>query len=62
MEKVDIIAIALCIVIIIFSVYIAYLKEDIKFCIHMIARQQNVIEDLAKTLETNNILFDKQYE
>lgn len=62
MEKIDILAIALCIITIIFSVYIAYLKEGINFCIHMIARQQNVIEGLAKALETNNTLMNKQCE
>lgn len=62
MEKVDILAIALCIVVVIFTIYIAYLKEGINFCIRMIASQQNVIEDLAKALETNNVLMDKQYE
>lgn len=60
MEKIDILAIALCVVIIIFTVYIAYLKEGINFCIHMIARQQNVIEGLEKALENSNVLFDKQ--
>ena len=59
MEKIDILAIALCIVVIIFAVYIAYLKEGINFCLHMIARQQNAIEGLAKALENNNVLFNK---
>lgn len=62
MEKIDILAIALCIVIIVFTIYIAYLKEGINFCIQMIARQQNAIESLVKALENNNILFDKQCE
>ena len=62
MEKIDILAIALCIVIIIFTIYIAYLKEGINFCIEMIARQQNAIEGLAKVLENNNVLFNKQCE
>ena len=62
MEKIDILAIALCIVIVIFAGYIAYLKAGIKFCIQMLACQHNVIENLAKALENNNKLFDKQCE
>lgn len=48
MEKIDILAIALCIVIVIFAGYIAYLKAGINFCIQMLARQHNAIETLAK--------------
>lgn len=62
MEKIDILAIALCIVIIIFAGYIAYLKAGIKFCIEILACQHNAIENLAKVLENNNKLFDKQSE
>lgn len=62
MEKVDILAIALCIVIVIFAGYIAYLKAGIKFCIQMLACQHNAIENLSKALENNNELFNKQCE
>lgn len=62
MEKIDILAIALCIVVVIFAGYIAYLKAGITFCIQMIASQQNAIEGLAKALENNNVLFNKQCE
>lgn len=62
MEKIDILAIALCIVIVIFAGYIAYLKAGIKFCIQMLACQHNIIENLSKALENNNKLFDKQCE
>lgn len=62
MEKIDILAIALCIVIVIFAGYIAYLKAGINFCIQMLAHQHNAIENLAKALENNNKLFDKQCE
>ena len=62
MEKTDILAIGLCIAIIIFTIYIAYLKEGINFCIEIIASQQNAIEGLIKALENNNALFDKQCE
>lgn len=62
MEKIDILAIALCIIVVIFAGYIAYLKEGINFCLHMIARQQNAIEGLTKAIENNNVLMDKQCE
>lgn len=62
MEKIDILAIALCFVTIIVSAYIAYLKSAIKFCIEMLAYQHNAIENLAEALENNNKLFDKQCE
>lgn len=62
MEKIDILAIALCIVIVIFAGYIAYLKAGIKFCIEMLACQHKAIENLAKVLENNNELLDKQNE
>ena len=62
MEKIDILAIALCVVIIIFAGYIAYLKGGIKFCVEMLAHQHNVIENLVKALENNNELFNKQCE
>lgn len=62
MEKIDILAIALCIVIVIFAGYIAYLKAGIKFCIQMLACQHNAIETLTKALENNNELLNKQCE
>lgn len=62
MEKIDLLAIALCVVIVIFAGYIAYLKAGIKFCIEILASQHNAIETLAKALENNNKLLDKQCE
>lgn len=62
MEKIDLLAIALCVVIIIFAGYIAYLKAGIKFCIQTLAHQHNLIEKLMKALENNNELFNKQCE
>lgn len=62
MEKIDVLAIALCIVVIIFAAYIAYLKAGITFCIQILASQDNIIESLVKALENNNKLFDKQSE
>lgn len=62
MEKVDILTIALCIVIIIFVAYIAYLKAGITFCIQMIVHQQHIVEGLSKSLENNNVLLNKQRE
>lgn len=62
MEKIDILAITLCIVIIIFAGYIAYLKAGIEFCIQTLAHQHHVIENLTEVLEKNNVLFDKQCE
>lgn len=62
MEKIDILAIALCVAVVIFTVYITYLKEGINFCVEMLACQHNIIENLTKALENNNKLFDKQCE
>ena len=62
MEKIDILAIALCIVIVIFAGYIVYLKASIKFCIQVLACQHNAIKTLVKALENNNELLDKQCE
>ena len=70
MEKIDLLAIALCIIIVIFAGYIAYLKAGINFILENLAKYQVAMNELLEVMhrqvnindaqgEINKIIFDK---
>ena len=62
MEKVDILALALIINIVIFGYYIAYLKVGIKFLTDMLAKHHVCLENLSKAMEDQVGINEKQIE
>lgn len=62
MEKVDILALALIINIVIFGCYIVYLKVGIKFLTDMLAKHHVCLEQLSKAVEDQVSINEKQIE
>ncbi len=62
MEKVDIVALALLINVIIFGCYIIYLKIGIKFILDELAKHHVCLENLSKAMEDQVNINKKQVE
>lgn len=62
MEKIDVLAIAFVIYVIVASLYIAYLKAGLNFLIDMLAKQQAGLEELLKAMEQQLSINEKQGE
>ena len=62
MEKIDILALAFAINVVIFGCYIAYLKVGIKFLTDMLAKHHVCLEQLSKAMEDQVSINEKQIE
>lgn len=62
MERVDIVALALIINVIIFGCYIVYLRVAVKFLTDMLARHHIIIEKMLKNAETQDKINTAQDE
>ena len=62
MERVDIVALALLINVIIFGCYIIYLRVAVKFLTDMVARHHIIIEKMLKNAETQDKINTAQDE
>lgn len=62
MEKIDILALALAINVVIFGCYIAYLKVGINFLTDMLAKHHVCLEQLSKAMEDQVSINEKQIE
>lgn len=62
MEKIDILALALAINVVIFGCYIAYLKVGINFLTDMLAKHHVCLENLSKAMEDQVSINEKQIE
>ena len=62
MEKIDIVALALIINVIIFGCYIVYLRVGIKFLIDELAKHHVCLENLLKAMEDQVNINEKQIE
>jgi hypothetical protein len=62
MERVDIVALALLINVIIFGCYIVYLRVGIKFLLDELAKHHVCLEQLSKAMEDQVNINKKQIE